>query len=140
MMDEDNYELIAQLSDIFASTSDPKYLKFFESKITSSSGFNSYPIFSSYTGFLTGLSQDAILSNLNYLIETAKNNNSNFKRFMATTSLNNIKGEAIANLELEKDSVSQEITKDLISNIQSAIMEIKSVEKNPQLLQRYEGF
>ena len=140
MMDEDNYELIAQLSDIFASTSDPKYLKFFESKITSSAGFNSYPIFSSYTGFLTGLSPEAILSNLNFLIDTAKNNNSNFKRFMATTTLNNIKGSAITNLESETDSVSQEITKELINNIQSAIMQIKSVEKNPQLIQRYQGF
>jgi len=140
MMDETNYDIVAGLSDIFSMTNDKKYLKFFESKISNLGGFNSYPVFGSYAAFLQNLSLEDLSESLGFLINTGKNDAANFKRFMATTNLNNLGNMMSAKMEEESDEGKKKILGEISTKVETAIQEIIKMEENPQLLERYKGF
>lgn len=140
LTNDDNYDIVSMISDIFAATGDKKYVSFFEDKISSLGGFNSYPVFGSYYGLIQNLEASEILNNLDFLINMGKNDSSNFKRFMATTNLNNLRQLAGGMMEEEKDEKKLEAIKMLFESSDKAINEIISKEKNPQLLMRYKGF
>lgn len=140
LMDEENYELVSALSDIFSMTSDKKYLKFYESKIESLGGFNSYPVFGSYAAFLQNLSDEDLAQSLSFLIKTGMNNSSNFKRFMATSTLNNIGQSVSSRIESAETQEEGKLLKQIVEDVYDAIDEIMTKEKNPQLLERYKNF
>ncbi|GLR18919.1 M1 family metallopeptidase [Portibacter lacus] len=139
MMEEENYDIVATLSDIFSVTGDKKYLPFFENKIEGLAGFNSYPVFGSYSAFLQDLPVSDLSKSLSFLIETGKNNSTNFKRFMATNTLNSLR-QMVAAKKSDAPEESKKIIDEIINKINTAIDEIIGMEKNPQLLERYKSF
>ncbi len=140
MMGENNYEIVSQLSEMFANSGDSKYISFFEDKIANLQGFNAYPVFGSYFTFLQNLKPEEILNNMDFLVNTGKSNSSNFKRFMATNSLNNLKQVIGGQLSSSTDEDQKGKLEAVIEKADQAIQEIIKVEKNPQLLMRYQGF
>lgn len=141
LMDEKNYDIVAEISSMFAASKDPKYLPFFEKKIESIGGFDSYPVFGSYLNFLQTLKIEELADNLGFLINMGKNDSSGFKRFMATNTLNSLKNYATDYLEEVKGNAEKtKMVNDLIYKISSAIREIKKLETNPQIKMRYNSF
>lgn len=138
--DETNYELISEISYLFSESKNPKYLSFFEEKIESMSGFDSYDVFSAYINLLASFSPEDLKSNLDFLILTGKNNPSSFKRFMATSGLFNLKEHVTSLLEIESKSKNKTLLQENNIIISKAIEEILKIEKDPQLLMRYEMF
>ena len=140
IMKEENYNIVSQLADIFATTGDPKYNSFFKEKINALGGFNAYPVFGSYLAYLLSLEPQDVLSNMDFLINTGKDNSSNFKRFMATTNLHNLRQSIAGGIADEKDEAKANILKGIVEKANIAIDEIIKKEENPQLLQRYRSF
>jgi aminopeptidase N len=140
LMNETNYDLVSALSDIFSMTSDKKYLSFYESKIENLGGFNSYPVFGSYAAFLQNLSDEDLAESLGFLIKTGKSNSANFKRFMATSNLNNIGQSASSRIDGAKSEEEKKILQQIVDDVYKAIDEIVEMEENPQLLERYKAF
>ncbi len=141
LMDEKNYDIVAEISSMFAASRDPKYLPFFENKIKSIGGFDSYPVFGSYLNFLQTLKPEELSENLSFLINMGKNDGSGFKRFMATNTLNSLKNYTTDSLtEVKDDAEKTKVINDLIYKITSAIREIKKLETNPQIKMRYNSF
>ncbi|WP_235298435.1 M1 family metallopeptidase [Portibacter marinus] len=140
LMNEENYDIVSGLSDIFSTTDDPKYGDYFQSKILGLGGYNSYPVFGSYAAYLQNLSTEDLSGSVDFLADLGKKDKSNFKRFMATSSLNSLSQMFSANMGEDKDESSFKAMEEIQKKIDQAIKEIIEIEKNPQLQMRYKSF
>lgn len=139
-MEEENYDIVSLISEIFEITGDSKYLSFFENKIKSLDGYNSYSVFGSYFALLQNLQPSEVSGSMDFLVNMGKNDTANFKRFMATSNLNNIKLMSSAKLEGAQDEKMKSAYQAIIEKADKAIQEIIEIETNPQLVMRYKGF
>jgi aminopeptidase N len=140
LMSEHNYDLVSQLSEIFSNSENAKYSAFYQNKIKALNGYNLYSVFGSYYAYCLNLNVSEKLANLDFLEDLALKNASNFKRFMAANTINNIKQTTLEDIKEAENTSVKEGLEEVLAKADNAIKEILETEKDPQLLQRFQSF
>lgn len=137
LQDEKSGSVASAVADIFIRSKDSKYADYFTDKIMTTSIYELFPLMNKYGKYVEFMKPNQLSDAANKMSSIALNpEENNFKKFMITSAINNMKNSLKSRLGEGSDPENQMA----INSITQLIDTIKSTETNEGLLSRYQGF
>jgi aminopeptidase N len=120
--------IVSSLADIFSNSDDPKYLNYFENKLSTVSLFAMFNFYNKYFDLLKTQDADTKVEAAKKLAAVSKTGDNMFRKFVATSTINKVKN-SFTTEEIDNKTAVSKILEDIIAQ-----------ETNENLLMRYNGF
>ena len=130
---DNSVSLVNVLSELLAETGDGKYLPYFEKNLDRVSVYQVFNVYGAYSNLLLKQDENTMYNSATKLKPIALNGDNMYKRFMATSTLNDVKNK----LKQLKVSQPTELTSERITTMEKTIAEIKNAETDEGLKSRY---
>lgn len=135
---EDNGEILASVSSIYAQSGDAKYMPFFEKNFSAIDGYDALNFIESYQMLAAETEFATAMGAMENLQKMATNmDQSLWRRFGATRSLNQMRNYYNDLAKEESDEARKATLKQNVEKISKMIEDIKKVETNDQLQSLY---